>query len=131
MLGPDFRLSVFNSSGVSQTVVIEARFWKFASDGSIEFDTADVQLFNSSVSSSTTAWTNGSNQNNRTNKWMGAEITVRCTWTGTATGTVKVDIQRSTDDGTTWPTNGYGEPIGGRYFNAETAATSLFNLAIY
>jgi hypothetical protein len=46
-----------------------------------------------------------------------------------ATGTVTVFLQRSTDSGTTWPSNGQGEVVGSYYFSASsTDVTKNFSV---
>lgn len=125
MLGRNYRFSVNNQGGVNVDVTIQARRWKYASDGSLSFD-SEVEVFNvSAIASSTTAWSTGTAQDNSTDKWIGADLEVAITPSASATGGVTVQVERSTDGGTTWPSAGLGEPAVGAYFSASSAAQVL------
>lgn len=131
MLGRNYRFSVNNQLGVNITVTIQARRWKLASDGSISFD-SEAEVFNeAAIASSSTTWTEDTAIDNSTDKWLGADleiiITPASTYTSSATTVVSVQIQRSTDGGTTWPDDGRGETI----FRATgPGSTTVFTSAI-
>lgn len=125
MLGRNYRFSVNNNTAVSMTsVTINARRWKFGTDGSLTFD-SEAEVFNeSTISASATAWTEDTAIDNSTDKWLGADLEVIITPSASATGTVTVQIQRSTDGGTTWPSDGLGEPVGAHTFSASSSAVT-------
>lgn len=129
MLGRNYRFSVNNQSGVNVTVTIQARKWKFTSAGALEY-AAEAEEFNeSAIASSSTAWTEDTAIDNSTNLYIGADLEVVITPASSATGTVSVQIQRSTDGGTTWPSDGLGEPVGAHTFSASsTAVTKLMSI---
>lgn len=134
MLGRNYRFSVNNQCGVNVTVTIQARRWKFASDGSITFDTTEAEVFNeSAIASSTTAWTEDTAIDNSSDKWIGADleivVTPAASVTNSATTNVTVQIQRSTDGGTTWPDDGRAETLGGVNMPTGSAAVT-FQLAV-
>lgn len=117
MLGRNYRFSVNNQAGVNVTVTIQARRWKYGSDGSLTFD-SEAEVFNeSAISSSSTAWTEDTAIDNSSDKYIGAELEIVVTpassVTNSATTNVTVQIQRSTDGGTTWPDDGRGERVAG------------------
>lgn len=123
MLGRNYRFSVNNQTGVNVTVTIQARLWKFDSSNAIVWS-AETEVFNEAgIASSTTAWTEETTGiDNSADKYLGAELEVIITPAASATGTVTVQIQRSTDGGTTWPSDGGGEFVGSHYFAASSAA---------
>ena len=124
MLGRNYRFSVNNQAGVNVTVTIQARLWKFDSSGALVWS-AETEVFNeSAITSSTTAWTEDTAIDNSTDKYIGADLEVIITPAASATGTAAVQIQRSTDAGTTWPSDGLGEFVGAHTFAASSAAVT-------
>lgn len=121
MFGHTYRYQVYNGTGVSVTVTVKDRKWKFASDGSIT-NAAEATQF-SSVSVSTVSYSNGSTVDNSADKNIGADLLATFAPGASATGTVALFIQRSTDGGTTWPSDGLGEFVGAHTFAA--SATSI------
>lgn len=131
MLGRNYRFSVNNALGVNVTVTIQARRWKLASDGSITFD-SEAEVFNETgIASSSTAWTEDTAIDNSDDKWFGADLEIVVTpasaYTSSATTVVSVQIQRSTDGGTTWPDDGRGETI---FRVAGPGSTTVFTSAV-
>ena len=126
MLGRNYRFSVNNNTAVSMTsVTINARRWKFGTDGSLTFD-SEADVFNeATISASATAWTEDAAIDNSTDKYIGADLEIIITPSASATGMVTVQIQRSTDGGTTWPDDGLGENVASYYFSASSAAVGL------
>lgn len=132
MLGHTFRLRASNTQNQAITVTLKARYWKFASDGSITW--SGEQTLISAVSVSATTGTTASGDiDNSSDKWIGAEFTLSCTAASTTngTGTVAVTLERSTDAGTTWPTAGQGEFAGAYTVTAaDTTSARLKNLTV-
>lgn len=127
MLGTYFRYQVYNGTGVTVTVTIDEIRWKFASDGSLTFSAEQTPLSASAIS--TVSYGNSSGINNGTDKYIGADLTVLFDVASSATGLVSVFLQRSTDGGTTWPSDGQGELIGAYYFSASsTDVTKNFSV---
>lgn len=125
MLGRNFRFSVNNQCGVNVDVTIQARQWKFDSSGALVY-AAEVEVFNeTAIASSTTNWVEDTAVDNSTNLYIGADLEIVITPASSATGAVSVQIQRSTDGGTTWPSDGLGEPVAANYFNASATAVTL------
>lgn len=121
MLGHTYRYQVYNGTGVSVTVTVKDRKWKFGTDGSLTDATEATQF--SSVSVSTVSYSNGSTVDNSSDKYLGASLVATFAPGASATGSVTLYLQRSTDGGTTWPSDGLGEFIGAHYFAA--SATSI------
>lgn len=113
MLGRNYRFSVNNQAGVNVTVTIQARKWKLDSSGALVY-ASEAEVFNeSAIASSGTAWTEDTAIDNSTDLYFGADleivITPASSVTNSASTNVAVQIQRSTDGGTTWPDDGRGE----------------------
>ena len=115
MLGHHWRLRASNTQNQAITVTVKARLFRFASDGSIEWSTEQT-LINAVSVSATTGTTVSSTMPNDTDKYLGAELTASFTAaaavTDSAGGNVAISLERSTDDGTTWPTQDKGARIG-------------------
>jgi hypothetical protein len=125
MLGRNCRFSVNNQTGGNVNVVIQARFWKFDSSGALVYS-SETEVFNeTAIASSASAWTEDGAFDNSTDLYIGADLEVYVEPAGSATGIVQVQIQRSTDGGTTWPSDGLGTPVASHYFNASSAAVTL------
>lgn len=127
MLGDYFRYQVYNGTGVTVTVTIDEKRWKFGSDGSLTFSAEQTPISASGVT--TLSYGNSSGINNASDKYIGAHLTVLFDVASSATGQVVVFLQRSTDAGTTWPSDGQGELVGAYYFNASsTDVTKNFSV---
>jgi len=113
MLGHTWRLRASNTQNQSVTVTVTARRWKFASDGSITWS-AEQTLISAASLSASTGTSASSTVDNSTDKYIGAELTVSMTASSATNGTgaVACTIERSTDAGTTWPTQDKGEFVG-------------------
>lgn len=131
MLGHTWRLRASNTQNQAITVAVTARYWKFASDGSITWSVEQTVISSTSVSA-TTGTTASGTIDNSTNKYIGAEFTLSCTAAATTNGNgvLALTLERSTDAGTTWPTAGQGEPVGGyTVLAADATSARLKNLA--
>lgn len=132
MLGHWFRLRASNTQNQAITVTLKARYWKFASDGSLTYS-AEQTLISAVSVSATTGTTASSNVDNSTDEYIGAEFTLSCTAASTTSGAgaVTVTLERSTDAGTTWPTAGQGQIVGGYTVTAaDTTNARLKNLTV-
>ncbi len=120
MLGRNWRLRASNTQNQNITVTVKARYFRFASDGSLEWS-AEQTLINAVSVSATTGTTVSSAVPNDTDKYLGAELTVSLTAASTTDGSndVAFTLERSTDGGTTWPTAGRGIFVG-----SDTLATA-------
>lgn len=115
MLGQYWRLSVNNQCGVNVTVTVQARLWKFTS-GALAYNASEVEVYNeTAIASSSTAWTADATQNNSSDLYIGADfevvVTPASSVTNSPTTNVTVQLQKSTDGGTTWPDAGLGTTI--------------------
>lgn len=120
MLSHTYRYQVYNGTGVSVTVTVKDRKWKFGTDGSVT-NAAEATQF-SAVSVSTVNYSNASTVDNSSDKYTAADLLATFAPGASATGTVTLFIQRSTDGGTTWPSDGRGELVGVHYFSASSAS---------
>lgn len=114
MLGHHWRLRASNTQNQNITVTVKARYFKFASDGSITWS-AEQTLISAVSVSATTGTTASSTVDNSSDKYLGAELTVELTAASATNGSgaVTLTIERSTDAGTTWPTQDLGVFVGG------------------
>lgn len=113
MLGRNWRLRASNTQNQNITVTVKARYFGFASDGSLEWSTEQT-LINAVSVSATTGTTASSTVDNSTDKYLGAELTASFTAAAATngTGSVALSLERSTDAGTTWPTQDKGTAVG-------------------
>lgn len=122
MLGARYRYQVYNGTGVSVTCTVKDKAFKFASDGSLTFASEVAHI--SAVSVATVSYSNATSIDNTTDKNLGSNITWTAAPGSSATGTVSIYLQRSTDGGTTWPSDGQGEFLSGISFSASSASVT-------
>jgi hypothetical protein len=124
-LGHTWRLRASNTQNQAITVTVKARYWKFASDGSVTWS-AEQTLISAVSVSATTGTTASSTVDNSTDKYLGMNITASFTAASTTngTGTVALSVERSTDAGTTWPSQDEGINVGGRTIMAAETTTA-------
>jgi hypothetical protein len=123
-LGEHYRYQVYNGTGVSVTCTVKHEPFKYASDGALSFTAEATQI--NAVSVGTLAYSNSSTINNGTAKNLGAHVTFTAAPGASATGTVSLFLQRSTDGGTTWPSNGLGTQVAGITFaSSSTSQTTV------
>ena len=121
MIGRNYRFAVNNSTAVNVGVTIQARRFKFDSSGVISWG-AETEVYNeATITPGATSWTAGTAIDNSTDKWVGADLEIIVTPASSTTGPVSVQIEHSTDGGTTWPSGGQGAQIGGVYFSASAS----------
>lgn len=113
MLGRNWRLRASNTQNQNITVTVTARYFRFTSAGAMEWS-AEQTLINAESVSATTGTTVSSNVDNSTDAWLGMTITASFTAASATNGTgaVTLTVERSTDGGTTWPTQDLGVFVG-------------------
>lgn len=129
MLGHTWRLRASNTQSQAITVTVKARYFKYASDGSPTWS-AEQTLINAASVSATTGTTASSNIDNSTDKYLGMTCTASFTAASATTGAgaVTLTIERSTDGGTTWPTQDRGIWLGTEVLvNADGTTARLRN----
>lgn len=114
MLGHTWRLRASNTQNVAVTVTVKARYFKFDSSGALVYSTEQTLISAVSVPA-TTGTTASSTVNNSDDKYLGMEVTAEFTAASTtnSSGSVLLTVERSTDAGTTWPTQDRGISVGG------------------
>jgi len=125
MLGHTWRLRASNTQNQNITVTVKARYFKFASDGSITWS-AEQTLISAVSVSATTGTTASSTVDNSTDKYLGMVLTASFTAASATngTGTVALTVERSTDGGTTWPTQDRGIWCGAETLVAGDSTTA-------
>lgn len=113
MLGHYFRIRASNTQSQAITVTVKARYWKYDSNGALSWSTEQTLISAVSVSA-TTGTTASGTINNSSDLWVGADLTVEMTAAAatTGSGSLAITLERSTDAGTTWPTQDLGVYIG-------------------
>lgn len=129
MLGRNWCLSVNNNLSASATLTITARLWKFNSSGALVYS-AEQTYSLGSIASSSTAWTENSFIDNSSDLYIGAELTVTVVPSASVTGTVTVQLWRSTDAGSTAPSDGLGEFVGAVAYSTSSSATVRTNMTV-
>ena len=122
-LGEHYRWQVYNGTGVSVTCTVKDEPFKYASDGALSFTAEATQI--NAVSVGTLAYSHSATINNGTAKNLGAHVTFTAAPGASATGTVSLFLQRSTDGGTTWPSNGLGTQVAGITFSASSTSQTV------
>jgi hypothetical protein len=125
-LGHTYRIRASNTQNQAITVVVKARAWKFASDGSLTFASESTPISSTSLSAST-GTTTSSTIDNSSDKYLGMNITASFTAASATngSGTVALFLERSTDGGTTWPTAGQGVMIGAYTVTAANGTSTI------
>lgn len=123
VLGEHYRWQVYNGTGVSVTCTVKEEAFKYGSDGSLSI-TAEATRINA-VSVATLTYSNASLIDNSTAKNLGAWLTFTAAPASSATGTVSLFLQRSTDGGTTWPSDGLGQFVAGITFSASATSRTV------
>lgn len=123
VLGEHYRWQVYNGTGVSVTCTVKEESFKYGTDGSLTFSAESTRI--NAVSVSTVSYSNSATVDNSTNKYLGANITFTAAPGASATGTVALYIQRSTDGGTTWPSDGLGHFVAGITFSASSTSRTM------
>lgn len=132
MLGHTWRLRASNTQNQAITTTVKARYFKFASDGSLSWS-AEQTIFNAVLVNASTGSQPSSTVDNSTDKYLGAEITLSVTAAAAtnSTGTLALTLERSTDGGTTWATQNLGQWVGGHtLLAADGTSARLKNILI-
>lgn len=115
-LGRHWRLRVNNTQNQAITVAITGRLGKYDSNGEIVYS-SELTLFGSASVAATSGSNVGATQDNTVvgAGWLWAQLTVSMTAAAATNGTgdLTVQLETSTDGGTTWPSAGRGLHVGG------------------
>lgn len=122
MLGPTYRYQIVNNTGVSVTATIKDRRWKFGTTGAQEYAAESTPA--NAVAVAAGGAGNGGTVDNSSTAYLGAMLTVSVSPSASATGVVAVYLQRSTDGGTTWPSDRLGVQVGAIMLSASTGTTA-------
>ena len=122
-LGEHYRWQVYNGTGVSVTCTVKEEAFKYGTDGALNFTAEATQI--NGVSVATVSYSNSITINNSTAKNLGAFVTFTAAPGASATGTVALFLQRSTDGGTTWPSDGLGAQVAGITFSASSTSRTV------
>lgn len=124
MLGHTYRFNVNNQAGVTVDVTVKQRPWKIGTNGALVYG-SETTVYSKTALASGATWTPDTAVDNSTNLYIGADLIITVTPSASATGYVTIQLEKSTDGGTVWPTGGNGEPAGYAYFSASAVALTL------
>lgn len=126
MLGHYWRLRASNTQNQNITVTVKARLFKYGSDGSLSWS-SEQTLINAASVSATTGTTVSSNIDNSTDKYLGMELTASFAASSAtnSSGVVSLTLERSTDSGTTWPSQDKGIVLGAHNVPAADGTTTI------
>lgn len=119
-LGPDFRFSIYNGTGQTIAgggIVVRYKGWKYANDASVVFDGSIITAINLGTTPASPAtltnvtYLNSAAIDNSVAKLIGATIEFTVSAPASSNGDVILYIERSLDDGTTFPDNGLGQVV--------------------
>jgi hypothetical protein len=130
-LGRTYRFSVLNSLGqtmATSAIVIKGRRWNFSSSGVQTWEASEAAIDTSGSTLANGAYFSGTTQDNSTNAYLGGTFKFTIIAPTSASGTVTVFLQRSTDGGTTWPDNGNGTSV--KVFSFAAAGTQVDEIEI-
>lgn len=131
MLPAHYRISARNVSstgGATYTFLVRAKRWKYDTDGALIYDTEDTWANQAGIA--TGAWHNAATEDNTSGLWLGADLTITVTPSASTSGSAIIQLQSSTDAGTTWPSDGRGAVnLGGCVF-VSSATAVVFNAVV-
>jgi hypothetical protein len=110
-----YKFVALNSTGqviASSSIVIKGKRAKIAADGTLTYD-IETTVFTYGSSLGVGAYAAGSAIDNTAtaDKWLSCDFVATVTAHASANGIVQIYLHRSTDGGTTFDTNGNGEPL--------------------
>lgn len=129
MLGHTYRFTVKNETGqtiAASSIFVRARRWKFSSDGSLAFEASESTVLSNSSTLANGSFLAGTTQDNTTDKWVGGQFEFTVTAPTSANGNVICYVERSTDGGTDWDSNGLGRVVAVLNFTASGTKTKHF-----
>lgn len=131
-LGHTWRLRASNTQNQSITVTAKARYTKRDSSGAMVWS-AEQTLISAASVAAATGTTASSTVDNSSDKYDGMELTlsVAASSATNGTGTLALYTERSTDGGTTWPTQDRGQWIGAyTLVSGDGTSTKLSNILV-
>jgi hypothetical protein len=129
MLAKTYRFTVYNSTGATvATATVKAIRKKFDTSGALSFEGSEGTV--ASVSAlGTGSYSSGSTVDNSSDKYVGGDFEFEVVISaGSPSGDVLVYYQRSTDGGTSYDTDGYGDVVGVLNFTGTGTKRVTFEL---
>ena len=128
-LPPHYRFTVKNETGqtiASSSITVTAKRAKFDSSGVLTYEGSEATVFSYGSTLGNGGFASGSTQDNTTNKYLGGDFLFTVTAPTSSSGHVILYLERSTDAGTTWDSNGDGEAVASLYFTASGTKRASF-----
>lgn len=129
MLGRNYRFTAKNETGqtiAAAATTVNARRYKFASDGSITFETAEANILSNAATLANGAYTAEDAVDNSADKWLGGTFEFVVIAPASSNGNVILYYEESTDGGTDWPDSGLSHVVAVLNFTvAGTKRTTL------
>lgn len=111
MLGRNYRFVAANNLGQTMdiaSVVIKARRWKYNSTGVKTWEASEASIASNAGTIASNAYSAGAAVDNSSDAYAGGTFKLTVVAPASASGSVTIWLQNSTDGGTTWPDNGRG-----------------------
>jgi hypothetical protein len=131
MLARNYRFTVLNQTGqtvAANAVKIQARRHKFSTDGALEYEGSEAEVFNNGSTIANGAYSSGAALNNSSTLFLGGDFEVEVTAPASVDGNVTIYYEPATDGGTQFASNGLGIMVAVLTFTASGTKHKHFRL---
>lgn len=131
MLPEFYRFQVKNETGetlAASAVTVEAKRLKFNGQAAIQYESSETNVFTHAPTIINDAYAEGATQDNSSDLFVGGHFEFEVTAPASADGNVTLFLQRSTDDGSTWDSDGLGEKVAAINFTTSGTKRASFEL---
>jgi hypothetical protein len=128
-----YRFTVKNETGqtiAANSIFVYARRWNRNSVGKKNFESSEATIVSSGSTLATGSFLNGTTQDNSTLKWDSGAFQFTITAPASSNGNVVCTLQRSTDGGTDFDTDGLADIVAILNFTATGTKTKTFQIGI-
>jgi hypothetical protein len=130
-LARNYRFTVRNETGqtlAANAVKVQARRWKFASDGALSYEANETEVLNNGSTIATAAYASSSAVDNSADLFIGGDFELEVTAPASSNGDVILYYEPATDGGTQFATNGLGAIVA--VLNFITSGTKFKHFSI-
>ena len=129
---PDtYRFKVLNQCGQTvgaNQVKVYAKRYKFDSTGALSYESVEATTLDNGSTIATGAYSAGTTQDNTSNKYIGGTFMFVVTAPASANGNITLFVERSTDAGSNFDTDGVGDMIAVLNFTTSGTKRKSFQL---
>jgi hypothetical protein len=126
-----YRFKVYNDLGQTIStgnVTVKARRVNFDTDGGLVFEGSEATVLSNGSGLADNTYLAGTTQNNSSLKWVGGTFVFSVVAPASSDGDVFLYLERSTDAGTTWDTDGLGQAVAALNFTTSGTKVLTFSL---